>query len=109
MRQAGIIAAAAIYALQNNITRLAEDHENARLLADGLNNLKEISVEESRSQTNMVFFSMEEHRAKELASYLAEKNILISAGGTTRMVTHLDITDQDILKVLKETAHFLAQ
>jgi len=109
MRQAGIIAAASIYALQNNVARLAEDHENARDLADGLNNLEEISVEENRAQTNMVFFTMEEHRAKALASFLAKKNILISAGATTRMVTHLDITDEDVRLVLKEIGHFLAQ
>ncbi|MBW1635529.1 MAG: low-specificity L-threonine aldolase [Deltaproteobacteria bacterium] len=109
MRQAGIIAAASIYALQNNVARLAEDHENARDLADGLNNLEEISVEENRAQTNMVFFTMEEHRAKALAYFLAKKNILISAGATTRMVTHLDITDEDVRLVLKEIGHFLAQ
>jgi threonine aldolase len=109
MRQAGILAAAAIYALQNNIARLADDHENARILADGLNNMEEISVEGNRAQTNMVFFSMEEHRAKELASFLAEKNILISAGPITRMVTHLDITNQDILLVLKEIDHFFTR
>jgi len=106
MRQAGIIAAAAIYALQNNIARLADDHENARILADGLSNIEEINVEENRAQTNMVFFSMEESRAKELASFLAEKNILISAGRTTRMVTHLDITEEDIFLVLQEISHF---
>ncbi len=106
MRQAGIVAAAGIYALQNNIGRLAEDHENAHMLARGLSEIEEIEVEQNKAQTNMVFFSVAGDRAQQLAAFLQEKNILISAGKTTRMVTHLNITSDDILLVLNEIHHF---
>ncbi len=106
MRQAGIIAAAGIYALQNNIGRLAEDHENAHMLARGLGEIKEVTVEHNKAQTNMVFFSVAEDRAQQLATFLQEKNILISAGKTTRLVTHLNITSDDIHLVLNEIHHF---
>jgi len=106
MRQAGIIAAAGIYALENNISRLAEDHKNARILTDGLQEIKELQVEQNATQTNMVFFSLKENRAEQLALSLAEKGILISPGKTIRMVTHLDITADDILLVLDEIHHF---
>ena len=107
MRQAGIIAAAGIYALQNNIDRLSEDHENAQTLARELSETREVEVERNMAQTNMVFFSMGEARAKELALFLQKKGVLIIPGRTIRMVTHLDITGEDILFVLNEIRHFL--
>jgi len=107
MRQTGIVAAAGMYALENNITRLAEDHENAQILARGLNDIEGLSVQQNEAQTNMAFVSLEEKKAKQLALYLQEKSILITPGKRTRMVTHLDITTEDILFVLQEIRHFL--
>jgi len=106
MRQAGIIAAAGIYALENNISRLSEDHNNAQILTEGLKEIDELHVEQNKAQTNMVFFSLAEDRAHQLALSLAQKGILISPGKTTRMVTHLDITADDILFTMDEIHHF---
>ncbi len=106
MRQAGILAAAGIYALKNNIDRLRDDHENARKLADSLDKLAEPEVYRHTAQTNMVFFSLSESRARELARFLKKYNILITPGGTTRLVTHLDITREDISFVLEKMVEF---
>lgn len=106
MRQAGIVAAAGLYALENNIHRLAEDHANAQTLAEGLREIEEIQVTANSGQTNMVFFSMEESGAKTLAYSLEKKGVLITPGKTTRMVTHLDITAEDIIFVLNEIRGF---
>jgi len=108
MRQAGIVAAAGVYALENNIPRLAEDHANAQMLAKGLKEIEALEVAANSGQTNMVFFSIEESTAKSLALSLEEKGVLITPGKTTRMVTHLDITGDDILFVLNEIRGFFA-
>lgn len=106
MRQAGILAAAALYALENNIGRLADDHKNARLLAQGLSQLSDLSVTSDGDQTNMVFFSVDAQTAQELGAYLREKNILISAGRVTRLVTHLGINEEDISYSLEQITRF---
>jgi len=106
MRQSGIVAAAGLYALENNIDRLAKDHENAELLARGLSEIDDLEVQHNESQTNMVFFSLQEDRAKQLALKLQKKGILITPGQTTRLVTHLNISSEDILFALKEIRHF---
>lgn len=106
MRQTGIVAAAGLYALENNIERLAEDHEHAQMLAEGLSQIEDIDVQQNEAQTNMAFFSMEEGKAEQLALFLKKRGILITPGKTTRMVTHLDITGDDILFVLNEIRHF---
>jgi threonine aldolase len=101
MRQAGILAAAGIYALTNNIERLSEDHSNARALAEGLCEIAELEVDPSKVQTNMVFFTMEPSRFKALQSYLKERGILISGREKVRLVTHLDITSEDVYVVIE--------
>lgn len=106
MRQAGILAAAGIHALENNINRLQDDHENANQLAEGLNRLTEPVVLDHSAQTNMVFFSLSESRAKKLAQFLKKHNILITPGDNTRLVTHMDITREDIDFVLEKMAEF---
>ncbi len=106
MRQAGIVAAAGLYALENNIARLAEDHENAQILAEGLIDLEGLTVQQTEARTNMVFISLEEDKAEQLTLFLREKGILITPGKTTRLVTHLDIRAEDILFVIKEIRHF---
>ncbi len=106
MRQAGIVAAAGLYALENNIERLAEDHKNVQILAEGLSDLEGLTVQQAGAQTNMVFISLEEDKAKQLTLFLREKGILITPGKMIRLVTHLDITAEDIVFVIKEIRHF---
>jgi len=108
MRQAGILAAAGLYALENNVLRLAIDHEHAEILAEGLSQYEQLEVERDSAQTNMVFFSMEAEKAQKLADFLGENNILISPGRTTRLVTHLDISREDISYTLKKIAEFFS-
>ncbi|MEK6201074.1 MAG: low-specificity L-threonine aldolase [Desulfobulbaceae bacterium] len=107
MRQAGILAAAGLYALENNIERLNHDHENAEILTAKLSQFEQITVEKNEAQTNMVFFSMEPGVAEKLAAFLKKNNILISPGTTTRFVTHLDISREDISYTLEKTGEFL--
>ncbi len=106
MRQAGILAAAGIYALENNVTRLALDHEHAEILTEGLSQYKQLEVERNPAQTNMVFFTLEATTAEQLADFLKKNNILISAGSTTRLVTHLDISREDIAYTLEKIGEF---
>ncbi|MCT8985820.1 low-specificity L-threonine aldolase [Shewanella phaeophyticola] len=97
MRQAGIIAAAAKLALTDQVERLAEDHYNAKLLAQMLVEIPELAVDESLVQTNMVFATLSEHiNPKLLARTLANKGILLSPSHQLRLVTHNDISTPDI-------------
>lgn len=107
MRQAGILAAAGIYALDNNILRLAEDHEHAKILTDGLARFEQLTVARDPAQTNMVFFTMAQEKANKMADFLEKKNILITPGRTTRLVTHLDITREDVSYTLEKIGEFL--
>ena len=75
MRQSGILAAAGIYALKNNVNRLSEDHSNAELLSDGLSSLKEIDVKSVN--TNMIFISLAEDRRDDLIDYLRNNKVLV--------------------------------
>lgn len=104
MRQAGILAAAGIYALKHNVQRLSEDHANAALLAQGL---REISkIQDISHHTNMVFLQLPEPDVRPLKEYLKEKEIIILAGTKTRLVTHLDIDEKDIRRVIQEFKNF---
>ena len=92
MRQAGVLAAAGLYALEHNVARLAEDHARATELAETLRGLGAGAVEQN---TNMVFFSPEAQDNAALGQRLAAQGIVISAGGSgaIRMVLHKDIGD----------------
>ncbi len=99
MRQSGVIAAAGIYALENHVERLAEDHAKARMFAESIADIRGISVDLDSVQTNMVFFDVAGTglSAMELSDLLLAEGIRIGASGPTRMraVTHLDVdTDQ---------------
>jgi len=109
MRQVGILAAAAIYALENNINRLAEDHQNAMSLARGLADIEEINVDPNLVQTNMAFMDIEESMADRLSEYLKQRGILVSAYSSTRLVTHLNINEQEIKTVIDEIKSFFAK
>ena len=96
MRQAGIIAAAGILALQENIDRLSEDHANAMLLAEELTSIDEIDIDMALVQTNMVFVSLKSGSPDKLAVYLKDAGVLIEVGNPIRLVTHLDVSTKDI-------------
>lgn len=96
MRQAGILAAAGILALTRHVERLAEDHANARRLADGLAGIPALNVDPEKTQTNMIFFSLEKHDFFALQRHLKEQGILISGRDRVRLVTHLDVSREDV-------------
>jgi threonine aldolase len=96
MRQAGILAAAAIYALENNVERLAEDHANAQVLAEGLAEIEALDFDPAEVETNMVFFGCQRTRmtGAELAEAMAREGVLMhdTAPYRIRLVTHLDVS-----------------
>jgi threonine aldolase len=100
MRQAGIIAAAGLYALEHNIERLAEDHRHAKQLAGALVGLPGVRITPEHVATNIVVFDIHEtaRTAEDVLGRLKlEGLLLISFGPTTlRAVTHLDVTTEQI-------------
>lgn len=87
MRQAGVIAAAGLYALEHNVERLADDHRNAERLAHGLRELG-LPVEQ---HTNMVFVRIAPDKVQSLAEHLRSNAVLVLPGERMRLVTHLDV------------------
>ncbi|WP_275554079.1 low-specificity L-threonine aldolase [Mixta sp. Marseille-Q2659] len=104
MRQAGILAAAGLYTLENNVMRLKEDHDNARWLAEQLSAL---GLQVSQ-HTNMVFAQLPSEQVAPLKAWMEARNILISAGPVTRLVTHLDIDRAALQQVVNQWQAFLA-
>ncbi len=102
MRQAGILAAACLFALDNNIARLSDDHANAYLLADKLKNLPGIFIDMKQVQTNMVMVYVKHSKLNSLSlsQALAKKGVLANAVDAERIraVTHLDIDRDQILQ-----------
>jgi threonine aldolase len=94
MRQAGVLAAAGLYALEHNVERLADDHANAERLAAGLATIAGLRVEPS--QTNMVFAHVPPERAGALVSHLKARGVLTLPGTRMRLVTHLDVSAADV-------------
>jgi len=99
MRQAGILAAAGIYALKNNVTRLQRDHDNACLLAEKLSDIKQLQIEYAPSQTNMVFVTLPKQDAAGVQGFLEKEGVMIPDGVRVRLVTHLDVDSADIESV----------
>ena len=95
MRQAGILAAAGVYALDHNVERLAEDHRHARLFAQQLGSFRGIRLQNNPVETNLVFFDVQEtgHDALEIARRLEKRGVRIGVEGRylMRAVFHLDI------------------
>jgi threonine aldolase len=92
MRQAGVIAAAGLYALEHNLERLAEDHANARVIAEGIEGIPGTTVRRPEVPTNIVMFDTQ-GAAAEIAARMRDENVLISTMGphTMRCVTHLNV------------------
>ena len=105
MRQAGILAAAALYALDNNVERLAEDHDNARRLAEALADIEGIEILNKPVETNLVFFDVSGagKNALEIMNEARERGVLINPEDFTEMraVTHLDVSAEDIEKAIE--------
>lgn len=102
MRQVGIIAAAGLYALKNNIVRLAEDHQNAKRIASVIAEHPAFEIDIDSVQTNIISFKSKKYSIEEVISNLKSNGILISTGavGYLRAVTHLDISKGDVEKVV---------
>ncbi|MGI8484971.1 MAG: threonine aldolase family protein [Thermomicrobiales bacterium] len=113
MRQAGIIAAGGIYALEHHVERLAEDHKHARLLAAGLASIPGIHLDPAAVETNIVFFDLAGtgFTALEFNERMQSLGVRMSAGGygptLLRAVTHLDISQGDIKRVVELAAKIL--
>lgn len=106
MRQAGVLAAAALYALDHHIDRLADDHARARRLAEGLQGLPGIAVQ--APQTNMIFFDLPRERAAAVVATLRERGVLATGLYQLRLVTHLDVDDAGVdhaIAVLRSALH----
>lgn len=97
MRQVGILAAAGLYAVENNVQRLAEDHANAKKLGDGL---AALGYTVDPVQTNMVFASIPKAECKPLQEHLNKAGILCFIDAKSRFVTHLDLRPGDVDAVL---------
>ena len=102
MRQAGIIAAGALYALEHHRQRLAEDHANARLLAEGIGRLPGIELNVETVQTNIVIFRVTSTPAAELAAKLHQAGVQVLTTGpdSIRAVTSLEVNRQDVQKAV---------
>jgi threonine aldolase len=112
LRQAGIIAAAGLYALDHNLTRLPEDHANARLVAERLADLRGVRLDLATVQSNIVIFRMEEG-APDAATIVArakEHGVLVSAfaARTVRVTTHLDVTREQCRRAAEVLATVVA-
>ena len=101
LRQAGIPAAAAVYALENHVERLAKDHENARLLAEKIAQIDGLVIDPNEVESNLVFFEVDRElgNAAQLSNRLLERGLRIGAMGPQRLraCTHLDVTRDDVL------------
>jgi threonine aldolase len=98
MRQAGVLAAAGLYALAHHVQRLREDHDNALRLAAGLGAM---GVEVSQPQTNMVYANVPDALLEPLKAHLAKHRVLANVSARMRLVTHLDVSRAQIDATLK--------
>jgi threonine aldolase len=103
MRQVGVLAAAGLVALDHMVDRLAEDHANARTLAEGLAELPGVRCDLTRVQTNLVFFELDSMPAPLFTDECAKRGLLSDSMGPRRMrfVTHFGIDAEDIQSALK--------
>ena len=102
MRQSGMLAAAGIYALDNNIERLSEDHSRARILAEAIEKMPNFSVDLDAVQSNMVYVNCLESDSKQIMGRLSQRgvDVLDESESIVRAVVHLHITDEDIERAI---------
>ncbi len=99
MRQAGVLAAAALYALDHHVARLAEDHAHARALVEGLHGLPGVTVQ--APQTNIVFVDLAPEKASGVVERLRVAGVLCTGLYRLRFVTHLDVSASDIQRAIQ--------
>jgi threonine aldolase len=106
MRQAGMMAAAGIYALENNIERLSEDHRRAKQFAEAVSEMPKFSIEIENVQSNIVFVGVGKGNTEKVIGALAKYgiDILSTDDSTIRAVFHLHITDEDLEKAIEAFA-----
>jgi threonine aldolase len=113
MRQAGILAAAGLVALDTMVDRLAEDHQNARRLAAGLANINGLTVDADSIQTNIVIFDVDESvgTAPDFIKAMATAEVQVSYPGerAVRMVTHRHISGDDVEEALSRTSKIVRE
>lgn len=107
MRQIGILAAAGLFALKNNINRLKEDHDKAKLLAEGISKIDNIKIDKELVETNIVMFSPISISVEDFLLKCKEKGLLLGTGkvGVIRAVTHMDVSFEQInesIKIIEE-------
>lgn len=110
MRQVGVLAAAGLVALEETPKRLHEDHENAKLLANGIAEIRGCRIDPEKVVTNIVIFDVTETgiAASQICAKLKEHGVLASGfGNSIRMVTHYDVSRQDIEKTLQTLIQIL--
>ena len=109
MRQSGIVAAGALFAMRHHRARLLEDHNNARLLAAGLSKIKALELEPGETETNMVRFRVREMPAERLVAQLRARGVLVLAVGrdTIRAVTSLMVSGADMEAAVGVVAELL--
>ena len=103
MRQSGVLAAAGIYALENHVDRLADDHSNAARLAEGLAEFAEVEV-----ATNMVFVHLPADKVDGIAEHFHNDGIRVLPGQRLRLVMHLDLGADDVQTVIASAQKFLS-
>ena len=106
MRQAGILAAAGLYALKNNVARLQEDHDNAAWMAE---QLRAAGADVMRHDTNMLFVRVGEEHAAALGEYMKAQGVLINASPIVRLVMHLDVSREQLAEVAAHWRAFLTR
>jgi threonine aldolase len=110
MRQAGVLAAAALYALEHHLPRLSEDHAHARLLAEGLSRLPGIACAVERVETNIVNFELQGPHAARFVATASAQGVRLNAIAPHRLraVTHLDVSRADIVEALERLSRVSA-
>ncbi|MFQ5730591.1 MAG: threonine aldolase family protein [Planctomycetaceae bacterium] len=102
LRQAGVVAATAIYALENHVERLAEDHANAKLFAESIADVPGVRIDPAETETNLVFFEVEPElgTGASVCARLEEQGVIVGAMGPQRLraCTHLDVSRDDVAR-----------
>ena len=107
MRQSGYLAAACIYALEHNVERLNDDHENAAALAAALGEIAEVTVQ--AQATNVVFLNIPEAHAKPLEDFMKARGMLMQGVYAARLVTHLDVSRDDVNNFVAAVKDYFAR
>jgi len=113
MRQAGILAAAGIVALNVMSKKIVQDHQNAKKLADGISKIDGINLELEKTKTNIIYFKLDHPKvnSSELIEFMGKKNIRFFelSPNWFRLVTHSGISNESINYVVNEFDHFFAK